>query len=208
MCLGAPASLGTIYPSQQGFVLQALFPSQSTYPPRSVPSGLLASVIVYYVLCIIPKPDSPAEITLLSFRCAHLTLLDGLGDGDISTWMSHRHLKLTTNELSMFLISPWHHGPPIAGARDPGATLDSYWSPTSHKFCSLNISQATFSWSDHCHYTFQGYHYLLFGLLQQPLSQFPNYLLCLSLIDLPPCNQNDPSKRKSDLPPHNTFYGT
>ena len=70
----------------------------------------------------------------------------------------------------VFFISPGHHGSPTVRARLLGAVLDAYQSFILHQFYFLNISQATFSWSDHCHYTFLGYHYLSFGLLQQPLS--------------------------------------
>ena len=47
-----------------------------------------------------------------------------------------------------------------------GAILEAYQSFILHQFNFLNISQATFSWSDHCHDTFLGYYYLSFGLLQ------------------------------------------
>lgn len=89
----------------------------------------------------------------------------------------------------VFLISPGHHGLPMARARHLGAILDSDQPFIPHQFYFLNLSQTTFPWSAHCHYTFLGYHYLLFGILQRPLSWLPNYLLCLSLIDLPTCSQ-------------------
>lgn len=76
----------------------------SLHSPAQFPMVSCHSVLVNVCVWITPHPDSLAKITILRLRGAHLTL------PDTSMEISHRHLKLTTNEhrqCSLSIHAPW-----------------------------------------------------------------------------------------------------